>query len=222
MEAHLREGSVIRIEEIGTGVTRPKRAFIDPPEPFESLVWKMLPPGRRHGHWESYKAEIAAYELDKLLGMHMVPPAIERTIGGETGAAIMWLPSVRSVKENGGRMPAGAIWGKASRRMVTFDNFIGNPDRNAGNILIGTPGELLLIDHSRAFETEKRLPRKVERVDAELWTQIEAVTRDDLDRVLGRWLTAPAIDAMLARRDRMAADIAKLTAKNGKALVVVD
>jgi len=27
---------------------------------------------------------------------------------------------------------------------------------------------------------------------------------------------------MLARRDRMAADIAKLTAKNGKALVVVD
>jgi hypothetical protein len=222
METHLREAAVVRIEEIGTGVTRPKRAYVDPPEPFASLVWKMLPPARRHGYWDSYKAEVAAYELDKLLGMHMVPPAIERTIQGETGAAIMWLPSVRSVKETGGRMPVGVIWGKASRRMVTFDNFIGNRDRNAGNILLGVPGELLLIDHSRAFETDKRLPRKVERVDADLWTRIEAVTRPDLDRVLGRWVDPPAIDAMLERRQRMAADLDKLIAKNGRAAVVVE
>ena len=37
---------------------------------------------------ESYKAEIAAYKLDRMLDLHMVPPIVERKIDGKTGAAI--------------------------------------------------------------------------------------------------------------------------------------
>jgi len=106
--------------------------------------------------------------------------------------------------------------------MLMFDNFIGNPDRNAGNILIGPPGEFLLIDHSRAFLKDKDLPNKVERVDAALWDRFQAVTRDDLVRVLGPWIETDAIDAMLERRKRMAAILDKLIAKKGKALVVIN
>jgi len=83
-------------------VTRPRRAYLEPGNPIDSLVWKVLPPGRRRGYWESYKSEIAAYELDKLLAMNMVPPAVERTIEGETGAAVMWVDGTRSVKDVGG------------------------------------------------------------------------------------------------------------------------
>ena len=36
-----------------------------------------------HGYWESYKSEIAAYELDKLLGLDMIPPTVERRVQGE-------------------------------------------------------------------------------------------------------------------------------------------
>jgi hypothetical protein len=222
MEAHLKTARIESLEELGTGVTRPKRAHLKPAVPFESLVWKMLPPGRRSGHWESYKSEIAAYELDKLLRMNMVPPAVERSIDGEQGAAIMWLPSIKSVKQTGGKMPAGAVWGRAVRRMVTFDNLIGNPDRNAGNILIGSPGELVLIDHSRAFIADDDLPRKVERVDAELWRRIQALSRDDLVRVLGPWIDNDAIDAMLERRKRIADAVEELTSRKGRALVVVE
>src|SRR5690242_18374874 len=89
IERHLREAQVTRLEDIGTGVTRPRRAFLTPAEPFGSLVWKVLPPGRRGGYWESYKSEIAAYELDKRLELHMVPPVVEREIDGNTGAAVM-------------------------------------------------------------------------------------------------------------------------------------
>jgi hypothetical protein len=222
MEAHLRTAAIAGMEEIGTGVTRPKRAHLQPAEPFESLVWKPLPPGRRSGHWESYKSEIAAYELDKLLEMDMVPPVVEREIDGERGAAVMWLPSMKSVKQSGGKMPAGAEWGRSTRRMVTFDNFIGNDDRNAGNILLGSPGELILIDHSRAFVTGDGLPRKIERVDAQLWGRIRALTRDDLVRVLGPWMDSYAIDAMLNRREKMSAAIDKLAARKSRALVVID
>jgi hypothetical protein len=222
MEAHLKNAEIVSLEDIGTGVTKPQRARLRPAEPFESLVWKPLPPDRRSGYWESYKSEIAAYELDKLLRMNMVPPAVERIIDGQHGAAIMWLPAIKSVKQSGGKMPAGPAWGRATRRMVTFDNLTGNHDRNAGNILIGPPGELILIDHSRAFVTDEDLPRKIERVDADLWRRIQGLTRDDLVRALGSWIDADAIDAMLTRRKRMAESIDKLVAKKGKALIVVE
>jgi hypothetical protein len=222
MEAHLRTAAIVDIEEIGTGVTRPKRAHLQPAEPFESLVWKPLPPGRRSGHWESYKSEIAAYELDKLLEMNMVPPVVEREIDGERGAAVMWLPSIKSVKQSGGKMPSGVEWGRSTRKMLTFDNFIGNDDRNAGNILLGPPGELILIDHSRAFVTDDELPRNIERVDGQLWGRIQGLTRDDLVRVLGTWMDGDAIDAMLRRREKMSAAIEKLAARKNRATVVID
>src|SRR3954465_4793254 len=88
MEAHLRTAEVVRLEGLGPGGPRPRRAFLHPAAPFGSLTWKVLPPGRLRGYWESYKSEIAGYELDKLLDLHMVPPAGERVIDGETGAGV--------------------------------------------------------------------------------------------------------------------------------------
>ena len=221
IEAHLRTATIARMENIGTGVTHPRRGYLEPAEPIASLVWKPLPPGRRDGFWESYTSEIAAYELDRFLDMHVVPPAVERTIDGEKGAAIMWLDGVRSVKQTGGKVPSGPIWGKAIRRMVMFDDLICNRDRNAGNILIGEPGELVLIDHSRAFIDDKGLPHDLERVDAALWTRMTALTRSDLTRVVGPWIDGRAIDAMIARRDRMVKDVDRLVAKKGRALVII-
>jgi hypothetical protein len=221
IEAHLKSAAVVSLEDIGTGVTHPRRAHLNPPDPVESFVWKVLPPGRRGGYWESYKSEIAAYELDKLLAMNMVPPAVERVVNGETGAAIMWLGSVRSVKEAGGKVPSGGIWGKPIRKMLMFDNLIANSDRNAGNILLGADGNLILIDHSRAFITDTELVKKVERVDAELWDRVKALTRPDLSRVLGPWLEDDAIDAIIERRNRMVKAVDKLVAKKGAALVII-
>jgi hypothetical protein len=181
----------------------------------------VLPPGVRSGFAESYKSEIAAYELDKLLGMRMVPPAVEREINGETGAAVMWLDGPRSVKQTGGKVPSGAEWGHAIRRMLVFDDFIGNPDRNAGNILLGTPGELILIDHSRAFVTDLKLPNSLERVDASLWERIGALSVEEVTRAIGRWVEPNAIDAMFERRKRMTKVVESLVKKKGAAQVII-
>ena len=221
IEEHLKSAEVTIIENIGTGVTRPRRAHLNPSVPVESLAWKVLPPGKRGAYWESYRSEIAAYELDKLLNMRMVPPAVERSIQGEVGAAIMWLDGIRSVKQTGGKVPTGEIWGKSIRRMLLFDNLIGNADRNAGNILIGSPGELILIDHSRAFVTDRRLPNKIERVDADLWERIRTLTAEELTRALRPWVDDEAIGAMIHRRDQIAAAVDRLVAKKGRALVII-
>jgi hypothetical protein len=203
IEQHLKQAQIVGLDEIGTGVTRPKRARLSPTTPFSSLTWKVLPPGMRDGYWESYKSEIAAYELDKLLGLDMVPPAVEREINGDTGAAIMWIDGVKSVKETGGKVPSGPAWYVPIRRMLMFDNLIGNPDRNAGNILVGPPGELILIDHSRAFTRDHGLPRKIERVDGKLWDRLRAVTPAQLSTTLQPWMDGDALDAVLDRRTRM-------------------
>src|SRR5262245_42326353 len=51
IEAHLKSAKVIRMQDVGTGVTLPRRAFVEPAEPVASFAWKVLPPGRRGGYW---------------------------------------------------------------------------------------------------------------------------------------------------------------------------
>ena len=221
MEAHLRTADIVRLEDVGTGVTQPRRAYLQPDTPFGSIVWKPLRPGRYRGYWESYKSEIAAYELDKLLEMHMVPPAVEREVDGEKGAAIMWIDGTRSVKQMGGKIPTGPTFGKPVRMMQLFDNLIGNPDRNAGNILIDASNHVILIDHSRAFIEDRKLPFKFERVDADLWTKVTALTRERLTARLSHWLDDVAIEAMLARRDEIAKGVDDLVKRRGAAAVII-
>ena len=71
-------------------------------KPVDSIVWKVLPPRRSNGFFESYKSEIAAYEIDKLLTLEMVPPKVERQIGSDVGVAVMWVGSTKSFADLGG------------------------------------------------------------------------------------------------------------------------
>jgi len=221
IEQAMKSAEIVRLEEIGTGVTRPRRAFLTPGGIVESFTWKPLPPGRRGGYWESYKSEIAAYELDKRLALNMVPPVVEREVNGERGAAVMWIDGVISVKEMGGTLRAGRVPGHDLRKMQTFDNFIGNPDRNAGNILVDAANNVILIDHSRAFIETKGLPTRIERVDEELWSAIQALKVEDLRALLGSLIGDAAVNAMVERRNRMTKAIDALVAKKGRALVII-
>jgi hypothetical protein len=124
-ESFMRDAPIDRIDEVPIGVTHPKRAFFKPGGLVESAAWKILPPGRPAGYWESYKSEIAAYELDKLLGMNMVPVAVEKRWNHETAAAILWLSPIHSWKEMEPK-PKPAKWVRQVARMKMFDNFICN------------------------------------------------------------------------------------------------
>jgi len=89
-EELLRTADVTRIEKLKIGVTSPRCAFVAAGLLFERMAWKTLKPGMYRGFYESYRSEIAAYELDKLIGLGMIPPSVERRIKGEVGAAILW------------------------------------------------------------------------------------------------------------------------------------
>ena len=219
-EAYIRDAPIDHIDEVPIGVTHPKRAFFKAGGLVESVAWKILPPGRPAGYWESYKSEIAAYELDKLLGMGMVPVAVEKKWNRDTAAAIMWLSPIHSWKEMEPK-PKPAKWVRQVSRMKMFDNFICNKDRNAGNLLVDDDWNLYLIDHSRAFIWDKDMAVKMQSVDREFWDKIQALDEAQLTAALGKWVDKDGIRAMLTRRERMKKEIDKLVTANGEAAVFV-
>jgi len=184
------------------------RCTLRPGGPVARMVWRTLPPGIYRGFRESYKSEIAAYELDKLLKMDMVPPTVERRIDGTDGAAQQFVEHV--VDATDPALPDGesrARWENDQVRMTMFDNFIGNRDRNLGAMLRDTAWNLILVDHARAFGVESDLVRKMSGIDDAYWVRIDRLTRKQLDEALGTWLDQNQIDAILARRERMRAEI---------------
>jgi hypothetical protein len=215
-----------KTEKLPVGVTAPKKIELAPGGLVEAITWKAIRPGMYKGYFESYKNEIAAYEFDKMLGLDMVPPYVERRIDGDLGAAVMWLDDVKSFKDLGGPPtppPAMAFrWTLQIIRAKMFDNIIANTDPNLGNWLKDDQWNLMLIDHSRCFTTTRSLSHEMDHVDRRLWAKLQALDEPTLTKALGAWLGKNEVRAMLQRRDRMKEAIAKLVARSSEAAVFVE
>ena len=220
IEAFLKSAEVVGMEELSVGVTKPRRAKLAPGGPVDAMAWKPIRPGRYTGYWESYKSEIAAYELDKFFGLGMIPPTVEKRVAGEVGAAVMWASPTQSFKDLGGVPGQGKVkgpppaqiapWMRQITRAKMFDNLIGNTDPNLGNWLVDPSWNLILIDHTRAFTSTKNLYHQLTAVDAELWEKMTALDEASLTTVVGAWLDKDAIKAILERRNKMQEAISKL------------
>jgi hypothetical protein len=217
VEEFLRTAKVEKVVDIPIGVTRPRRAYLAAGGPAASFAWKALRPSTQNGYFESYKSEIAAYELDKVLGLNMVPVVVERVVNNDTGAAVLWLEGVRAW-ETVLPLPKPASWNQELARMKMFDDLIGNSDRNKGNLLVDAEWHLFLIDHSRAFVTEPKLPQELQTVDKRLWERMASLDEPSLKTGMGRWLDSRQIQALLRRRDAMKKKIDALAAKQGNAI----
>jgi hypothetical protein len=217
-EAALRDGKITKMETVPIGVTKPQRGYIehDPPMRF---AWKPLPPGYKSGFMESYKAEIAAYKLDRMLELHRVPPQVERKVDGKVGAAVYWIENTKPWDAKNPPRGPEPNWSHEIVRMKMLDLLIGNIDRNQGNLIYDDDWHLMLIDHSRAFINKKDLKGIAElgTVDRALWGKMQALTFESLKAGLGEWVGDNELKAMIIRRDLMAKAIEQLVAKKGEA-----
>ncbi len=225
IEEFIRAAEVTNVEDIGVGVTNPKRADIVGDGPVDRISFKPLSPGIYRGYWESYKNEIAAYELDKLLDLGMTPPTVEKRVNGDLGAAAMWVAPTQSFKELGGPpAPPATHIGRFNYQLIRakmFHNLIYNKDPNLGNWLVDPAWNLILIDNSRAFTPHDTMVHELTRVDRELWDRFEGLDESTLAAVLDPWLSDDQIAGILERRDKMAEDIAEMCEERGEAAVFV-
>ena len=81
VEALLTDAEIVSMEKIGMGVTNPWRVDLKQGEHVLAGAFKPIKRGRQRGFWESYQAEIAAYEIDKLIVLsYVAPPGSHRPL----------------------------------------------------------------------------------------------------------------------------------------------
>jgi hypothetical protein len=222
IEDYLRTAKIISIEDTAVGVTHPQKATLAPGGPFKYLAFKPIASGTYDGDFrESYKTEIAAYELDKLLHLDMIPPTVERAYNGKKGAAVMWASPTKNIVEMGlTSLPAAPPpYTESFDYMINeaklFDGLIGDPDPNLGNWLVDPAWNLILIDHSRALTGDMIFALPLRHIPLDLWNRMKALTVESITPALSPWLGKGEIKAIFTRRDKMQKMIDDLVKKYG-------
>ncbi len=162
--ALLTGAEVVSMKDISMGVTKPSRVDLKQGEHVLAAAFKPIKRGRQHGFWESYQAEIATYEIDKLIGLGMTPPTVERRIKGNKGSLQFWVEDWKLYRDVENKTPNTPSWSHQLSRMKMLDVLINNDDRNAQNFLVDPDFHIILIDHSRAFISGKKMiknPKKL-------------------------------------------------------------
>ena len=222
IEDYLRQAPIESSKPIPVGVTHPKRVFFAPGGPAASAIVKNLPMAVRSGFWEAHQSEIAAYELDRLLGLDMVPVTVERRVDNVLCSVQLWVQGCRNLKDvDQAACPNPIEWAKQVCRQRVFDNLIANIDRNAGNILVDAEWNLILIDHSRAFASD-RMPfeKETTRIDREMFARLKGLDEPGLEKHLRKWVLAEnQLRELLKRRDKIVAHFEALARERGEAAV---
>jgi hypothetical protein len=158
IETFLRKAKITEREEVGTGVTKPERVTLERDGVVRHACFKKID-AKQHDSW---RAEIAAYELDKLLGLGMVPPTVERTIGGRKGSLQLWVGGT-TMEAYEGDLPDIEGWRDQVSLMWLFDDLIANCDRHLNNGIVSPNQRLILIDNSRTFRNDEHLRNDLNR-----------------------------------------------------------
>ncbi len=224
VEALLTGAKIVSVEKIGMGVTNPFRVELQQGEQKLAAAFKPIKRGRQRGFWESYQAEIAAYEIDKLIGLGMTPPTVERRIKGNKGSFQFWAEDCELYRDVVDKTPNTPSWSHQLSRMKMLDVLINNEDRNAQNFLVDPDFHVILIDHSRAFISGKKMiqnPKKLpNQFDRKLVEAMKGLDRDTLDTHLKPYLNGGQIKGILKRRDFLLEHLDKLIQERGEARVL--
>jgi hypothetical protein len=236
-ETFLKTARVIAREPIGSGITRSERLGLTDGTRTARAAWKTIHQhiigterfqgGRTEFDFrDSWKHDVAAYELDKLLGLRLVPVTIERRIDGKTGALQMWIEGAFTEVDRRNRKlqpPNAAIWMHRRAAESLLRELVHDTDYNIHNTLYDPSFRLYAIDFSRGFRVQPQLqdPDRIECFSRSVLEHLRALDRPTLEARLGPWLDRIQITGLLARRDRILALADRRVATRGEGATLV-
>jgi hypothetical protein len=236
MKDFLKNARVIRTRTTAKGVTAPKRVTLSNGTLEHDAVFQaiderrtvaQLGGGARQATTElnfvdSYKYNIAAYELATVLGLEeMMPVYVERRWNGQIGSISWFAPSLMDESDRLKKKiqpPNSNQWNEQMYRMRVFSALVRDTDRNLTNVLISPQWKVLMIDFSRAFRLQAELQhvKDLNKIDRTLLGKLEALQRDTVKEATGDFLTRYELDALMQRRDLLVAHFKKLIADLGE------
>jgi hypothetical protein len=241
-EELLLTADIVRSEPIGEGVTKPYKLYLKKGDVEFKAAWKN-PKGMQGGYLEGWQYEIAAYRLDKLIGLNMIPPAVEREFQGKAGALVWWAENkyslLKMVEENI-RVPDGAIDRTEKMKWLTraWDSLIANEDRTQQNFLFTEDWRTIIFDHSRAFRSSQEFTERLmfgrngikmsaqgtpflfRRLPRWFVDKLKGLTFESVKTAVGTTLTDKEIKAVIARRELLLKEIELMIGEQGEAAVL--
>lgn len=232
-EEFLLNAGIVKEEQITSeAVTSPWKLTLEQAGTTRNALWKN-PEGRMKGYIEGWKYEIAAYQIDKFLGLNMVPPTVEKRLHGNAGSCQLWVEAKMTMKDKVEKkiaVPPRYVfnYNRAMNLQRAFDNLIGNEDRHQKNYLITDDWRIILIDHSRTFRTGKKWTTELpygeknkeglilKSMPKDLLEKMKALNTEVIKGIVGANLTDDEIQAVLARRDLIVQYIDRLVRQNGE------
>jgi hypothetical protein len=238
VEQFLRRARFVAREPLGSGVTQSFKVTLELDGRKEFGVLKTVDQKRPGAQLnaarqieidfqDSWRTEVAAYEMDKLLGLGMVPATIQRIspYDNQPASLQLWVEASMSEAKRRERavIPTDPTkWSNQLTAMNIFDALIYNTDRHPDNLLITDKFDVRLIDHSRTFRPNGELRNKddLSRFPRPLLAKIEALDRLTVERSLGDYLSLTQIDGIMKRRQLLLDLVKELSAKFGERTVL--
>lgn len=197
IEEFLLNATVTLDEELDLGVTHPRRLTLERNGQRMRAVFKTLDtdPDIERRRWDDrydkadrYLYEVAAYRVDRIIGLQMVPVAVQRKVDGQHGVLQYWVEdAVNETDRVQKKLGYGSDCGfHAQHALVNvFDMLINNVDRNTGNILYDRNWQVWLIDHGRSFGANDERPPELRGkqivVTPPMAEALEAITKESLE-----------------------------------------
>jgi hypothetical protein len=216
MEEFLLHAKVIKSKSASKGVTGSVRATLSDGKLTHDAHIQMIDEekaqfqgdqGTEFNFRDTWRFNVAAYRLDRLIGMNMVPVSIERRFGYNMAAYTWWVDDV--MMEEGDRLkkkidaPNIEAWNQQMQLVRLFDQLIANVDRNVGNLVITKDWRIFAIDHTRAFRRNHELksPAQITRADRAVVERLRALDKDTVKKSIGKYVTSFELDALMARKE---------------------
>lgn len=198
----LAEGEIVSSDENERGEIRLKIRHSD-----IELSAALLPQSKRKGFYP----EVAAYRLDQLLGLEMVPVTVIRQIDGEDREIQYAPPRTMDEAQRAQRGLGGSATCPLQDQIDTFyvfDTLIYNTPRAAHHILYSTDNwQLILVGHNRAFDAKRGKPSHLKPIELDItpgWRErLEALSDDVLAKELDGLLSKSRLKALYKRRDQL-------------------
>ena len=156
---------------------------------------------------------MAAYRLDRQLGLGIVPVTVEREVQGQRGVLqgrpLKWVTQAEVQQQS----LRGGGWCSAEPQfqlVYAFDTLIGNEGRTAESLLFDSDSWFVYVtSHEHAFGTTRGLPAYLKArpptPGAEVRRRLKALDDAGLLAALGDLVDARARKAILERRDALLA-----------------
>ena len=232
----LKNAKISKVRNTNKGVTAPRRMTLDNGTITHDAVFQAIDdrqtvanlsgggrsPKVELNFVDSYKYNIAAYEIATLLGLdHMMPVYVERRWNGQVGSLSWFVPTMMDESERLKKKiepPSPTQWNQQMYRMRVFSALVRDTDRNLTNVLITPDWKVMMIDFSRAFRLQPELLHLADlnKIDRSLLSKLETLTRDDIKKVADDFITKNELDALFQRRDMLVAHFKKLIAELGE------